>query len=319
VLTDLAIEWLRQRDRSRPFCLLLHHKAPHRSWDPDTVHAGLFTDHDLPEPATLFDDYASRSLAARMATMRIGRDLNERDLKAPYPEGLDEQERTRWAYQRYMKDYLRCVASIDDNLDRLLGVLDADRLTDDTVLVYTSDQGFFLGDHGWYDKRFMYDESLRMPLLVRYPRLVRPGSVTGAMVTNVDFAQTFLDLAGVPAHPRMQGRSLLPLLRGERPADWPSSMYYRYWEHDDSSHHVVAHYGVRTDRHKLIYYYGDGLGIAGTSARRVPPEWELFDLVQDPAELRNVYDDPAYAAVRAELTAELASLQASLRDVPYDR
>jgi arylsulfatase A-like enzyme len=316
-LTDRAIERIRGRDPSRPFCLLLHHKAPHRSWDPDTVHAGLFADRDLPEPATLFDDYAGRSEAARRAAMRIGRDLNERDLKEPYPAGLDEPERTRWAYQRYIKDYLRCVASIDDNLGRLLGVLDAEGLTDDTVLVYTSDQGFFLGDHGWYDKRFMYDESLRMPLLVRYPRLVRPGTATGAMALNVDFAQTFLDLAGAPAHPRMQGRSLLPLLRGERPAGWPTSMYYRYWEHDDSSHHVVAHYGVRTERHKLVYYYGDGLGIAGASDRRTEPEWELFDLVQDPAELRNAYRDPAYGAVREELVAELRRLQHELGDVPY--
>jgi arylsulfatase A-like enzyme len=318
VLTDLAIERIRQRDPIRPFCLLLHHKAPHRSWDPDTVHAGLFAGRDLPEPATLLDDYTGRGTAARGAAMRIGRDLNERDLKAPYPPGLDEPERTRWAYQRYMKDYLRCVASIDDNLGRLLDVLDAEDLARDTVLVYTSDQGFFLGDHGWYDKRFMYEESLRMPLLVRYPREVAPGTATGGLALNVDFAQTFLELAGVPAHPRMQGRSLVPLLRGERPAGWPTSMYYRYWEHDDRSHHVVAHYGVRTERHKLVYYYGDGLGFAGTSDRRTPPEWELFDLGQDPAELRNVYGDPAYAAVRGELAAELARLQRELGDVPYD-
>jgi arylsulfatase A-like enzyme len=139
------------------------------------------------------------------------------------------------------------------------------------------------------------------------------------MALNVDLAQTFLDLAGLPAHPRMQGRSLVPLLRGERPAGWPTSVYYRYWEHDDSSHHVVAHYGVRTERYKLVYYYGDGLGIAGASPRRTPPEWELFDLVQDPAELRNVYDDPAYATVRTELAEELARLQSTLGDVPYDQ
>jgi arylsulfatase A-like enzyme len=318
VLTDLAIERILQRDPARPFCLLLHHKAPHRSWDPDTVHAGLFADRDLPEPATLFDDYAGRSRAARTAAMRIGRDLSERDLKAPHPAGLDERERTRWAYQRYMKDYLRCVASIDDNLGRLLDVLDAEDLALDTVLVYTSDQGFFLGDHGWYDKRFMYEESIRMPLLVRYPREVPAGAATGGLALNVDFAQTFLELAGVPAHPRMQGRSLVPLLRGERPAGWPTSMYYRYWEHDDRSHHVIAHYGVRTERHKLVYYYGDGLGIPGASDRPTPPEWELFDLVQDPAELRNVYGDPAYARQRGELAAELARLQRALGDVPYD-
>jgi arylsulfatase A-like enzyme len=317
VLTDLAIQRIEERDPTRPFCLLLHHKAPHRSWDPDTVHAGLFADHDLPEPPTLFDDHAGRSRAAREATMRVGRDLNERDLKQPYPEGLGERERTRWAYQRYIKDYLRCVASVDDNMGRLLDVLDAEGIASDTVVVYTSDQGFFLGDHGWYDKRFMYDESLRMPLLIRYPREVRPGTSTDAMALNVDFAQTLLELASLGPHPRMQGRSLVPLLRGERPADWRASMYYRYWEHDDGSHHVPAHYGIRTDRHKLVFYYGDGLGVPGASSIRTPPEWEMFDLARDPGELTSVHADPAYAPVRAALDAELARLQDAVGDQPW--
>ncbi|MGH3683442.1 MAG: sulfatase family protein, partial [Natronosporangium sp.] len=316
VLTDLAIERLTGRDPARPLCLLLHHKAPHRSWDPDPAYAGWFAG-DLPEPATLLDDYTGRSQAARQATMRVGRDLTERDLKQPYPEGLAEPDRTRWAYQRYLKDYLRCVASIDDNLGRLLAALDATGRAAGTVLVYTSDQGFFLGDHGWYDKRFMYQESLRMPLLVRYPREVPAGTTTGALACNVDFAQTFLDLAGLPPHPRMQGRSLRPLLRGQRPDEWPTTMYYRYWEHDEGSHHVPAHYGVRTERHKLVFYYGDGLGVPGAADRRTPPEWELFDLATDPAELRSVYHDPAYAAVRDQLTAELDRLQRDLGDRPW--
>ena len=316
VLTELALERLAARDRDRPFCLLLHHKAPHRHWEPDTAHADLFSD-DLPEPATLFDDHAGHSQAARNARMRVGRDLTERDLKAPWPEGLDERERTQWGYQRYIKDYLRCVVSVDENVGRLLDALDGeDGLADDTIVAYTSDQGFFLGDHGWYDKRFMYDESVRMPLLVRYPREVPAGAQTDAMVTNVDFAQTFLDYAGVPALPSMQGRSFRPVLRGETPADWPESFYYRYWEHDDGSHSVGAHYGVRTRRHKLVCYYGEGFGLPGTSDRRMPMEWELFDLEQDPDELRSVYDDPAYAAVRAELEAELARLQAEVGDQP---
>ncbi|GAA2757543.1 sulfatase/phosphatase domain-containing protein [Actinopolymorpha rutila] len=318
ILTDLAIERIRQRDPDRPFCLLLHHKAPHRSWDPDTAHAKLFADEDLPEPATLFDDHAGHGRAAREARMRIGRDLNERDLKAPFPPGLDEPERTRWAYQRYLKDYLRCVVSVDENTGRLLDVLDDEGLRDDTIVAYSSDQGFFLGDHGWYDKRFMYDESLRMPLLVRYPPEVPAGSATDAMALNIDFAQTFLDYAGIEAHPRMQGESLRPLLRGERPDGWRDSIYYRYWEHDDNPHHVEAHYGVRTERYKLIYYYARGFGIPGASDRTMPPEWELFDLERDPAELTNVWAHPAYADVREELRAELARLQAQYADEPCE-
>lgn len=317
VITDLSLGWLRRRDPSRPFCLLVHHKAPHRPWQPDQRHAHLYEDHDIPEPPTLRDDYANRSEAAASARMRVGRDMNPQDMKQPIPEGLSADEELAWRYQRYIKDYLRCVASVDDNVGRLLDHLDAAGLADDTVVVYTSDQGFFLGDHGWYDKRFMYEESLRMPLLIRYPRLVPPGTTCDEMVLNLDFAQTFLDLAGVPALPTMQGRSMTPLLRGERPADWRSAMYYRYWMHDDDSHHVRAHYGIRTDRYKLIYYYGDGLGVAGASERRFEPEWELFDLQRDPLELNSVHDDPDYAAVRKELEVELDQLQRQAGDAPY--
>jgi arylsulfatase A-like enzyme len=247
--------------------------------------------------------------------MRIRRDLDRTDLKEDPPPGLTEAEHARWAYQRFIADYLRCVASLDDNVGRLLDAIDASGR--DAVVVYTSDQGFFLGDHGWFDKRFMYEQSLRMPLLVRCPREVVAGSVCDALVVNVDFAQTLLDLAGVPAHPRMQGRSLRPLLRGERPADWRRSVYYRYWQHLDQQHRVAAHYGVRTARHKLVCYYGAGLGQPGASDEVTPVEWELFDLERDPAELRSVYHDPEYAQVRAELTTELARVQAEVGDTPY--
>jgi arylsulfatase A-like enzyme len=249
--------------------------------------------------------------------MRVARDLTPTDLKEPVPPGLTPEEEAYWKYQRYMKDYLRCVASVDDNVGRVLDYLDAEGLRDDTIVVYTSDQGFFLGDHGWYDKRFMYEESLRMPFLVRYPREIPAGSVSTAMISNVDFAQTFLDFAGVPAHPRMQGRSFGPILRGVTPDDWPQRIYYRYWEHGDGNHNVRAHYGIRTPRYKLIYYYNDGLGLPGTSSERYEPEWELFDLQTDPKEMRSVYDDPAYASVRAELTAELERLQKEIGDTPY--
>jgi arylsulfatase A-like enzyme len=317
VITDLSLDWLRARDRERPFALLVHHKAPHRSWEYDDAHAHLFADHDVPVPGTFDDDYRHRSTAAQVARMRVSEDLRAEDLKAPVPPGLTPEAEAHWKYQRYIKDYLRCVASIDDNVGRLLDALDAEGLADDTLLAYTSDQGFFLGDHGWYDKRFMYEESLRMPLLVRYPREVAAGSSTSAMVLNVDFAQTFLDVAGVAAPDDRQGRSLRPLLRGEEPGDWRDAVYYRYWEHDDGIHHVWAHYGIRTRRWKLVRYYADGLGLPGTSDRTMPPEWELFDLERDPREMHSLHDDPAYAGVLADLQTRLRALQAEVGDTPH--
>lgn len=316
IITDLGLDWLARRDRTRPFCLLVHHKAPHRPWEPDWAHAGLYEDVDIPLPATFHDTYEERAEAARVATMRVGRDLTKRDLKADPPPNLSASEHAEWAYQRYIKDYLRCVASVDDNVGRVLDYLDAEGLAGDTVVLYTSDQGFFLGDHGWYDKRFMYEESLRMPLLVRYPREIPAGSVSDAMVLNVDFAQTLLDYAGVPEDPGMQGRSARSVLAGATPPDWRTSMYYRYWMHDERLTRVRAHYGVRTHTHKLICYYSDGCGQPGSSDTVFPPEWELFDLKRDPQELHNVYADPGYEAVRERLTAELDRLMAEVRDTP---
>lgn len=316
IITDLSLDWLRSRDRSRPFCLLVHHKAPHRPWEPDEKHMHMYPDGSIPEPPTLRDDFATRSQAAATATMRISNDLKPHDYKDPIPRGLTDDEELAWKYQRFMSDYLRCVASVDDNVGRVLDYLDAESLTDNTIVIYTSDQGFFLGDHGWYDKRFMYEESLRMPLLIRYPAEVAAGSECDGMVLNVDFAQTLLDYAAVPALPIMQGASFRPLLRGERPDGWRMSMYYRYWMHDDSFHHVRAHYGVRTERYKLISYPGFGRRVAGSSDREFEPEWELFDLAADPMELVNVYDDPNFAHIREDLEAELDRLQRAAGDTP---
>lgn len=316
IITDLALDWLRGRDADRPFCLLVHHKAPHRPWEPDAKHADLYEEIDIPEPSTFDDDYRHRAQAAAAARMRVDRDLTATDLKRPVPDGLTPREEKGWKYQRYIKDYLRCIASIDDNVGRLLDYLDEAGLADDTLVVYTSDQGFFLGDHGWYDKRFMYEESLRMPLLIRYPREIAPGSVNADIVTNVDFAPTFLDYAGLPIPARFQGASLRPLLGGATPADWQTSLYYRYWMHL-GDHYVYAHYGVRTLRHKLIYYYADALGQPATIDEPKEPEWELFDLERDPHELHSVYHDPAYADAVRELRAELRRLQARFGDEPH--
>ena len=327
VITDLGIDFIRQRPKGRPFFLMLHHKAPHREWTPDERHRLLFEGRAIPEPPTLWDDYATRTDALRENRQRVADDLTRRDLKLDPPPGLAVDERdlwlstkptevtlardgrtttlagtalARWKYQRYMQDYLACVQSIDDNVGRLLGFLKESGLERDTIVVYTSDQGFFLGDHGLFDKRFMYEESLRMPVLVRWPGAIRAGSRTGALALNVDFAPTFLDVAGVAVPASMQGRSLVPLLRGETPGDWRTAVYYRYY-HDPGHHDTRAHYGVRTATHKLVYYWKKN-------------QWELFDLRSDPTELRNLYGQSAQEAITAELVATLARLRAELQD-----
>ncbi len=316
LITDMALNFLDTRDEDKPFCLMVHHKAPHREWDSDEKHAHLYLNETIPEPETLHDDYANRSTAPAEAAMRLGTHNHYADLDAAIPTWMEENELRSWAYQRYIKKYLRVIASIDDNTGRLLDSLDARGLTDDTIVIYTSDQGFFLGDHGWYDKRFMYEESLRMPFIVRYPREIAPGTTSDDICLNVDFAPTFLDYAGVTAPADFQGRSCRDVWRGETPDGWQQSMYYRYWMHD-TNHWVRAHYGVRTRTHKLICYYGDGLGQPGSRKETYPIEWELFDLLQDPREMHSVYGHPAYADVQRALKAELARLQQQVGDAPY--
>lgn len=322
IITDLSLGFLEQMDRDRPFCLLVHHKAPHRPWVPHPRHDDLYPEGSIPEPDTMWDTHESMSRVVQEARMTLD-DLTENDVKQPVPQELQGddkwEERSRWKYQRYMSDYLRTVQAIDDSVGTVLDWLDDEGLAENTLVVYTSDQGFFLGDHGWFDKRLMFDESLTMPMLVRWPAEIDAGTRVEAMITNVDFAATFLDVCGEDTAqlPQQQGRSFRALLRGEDVEGWPESMYYRYWEHDDPEHHAPAHYGVRTRTHKFIHYYNDGLGTPGSSGRVLPSEYELYDLVSDPAELNNVADDPAYREIRAELEAELARLQDHYGDRPY--
>ncbi len=318
LITDMSLDWLERRDRNRPFCMLVHHKAPHREWEPDEKHAHLYLNEELPEPDTLYDDYANRASAAAAAEMRVGVHMTDRDMKCTINRTLSEHELRKWAYQRYIKDYLRVIASVDDNVGRILDYLDAEDLAENTVVVYTSDQGFFLGDHGWFDKRFMYEESLRMPFLLRYPREVQPETVNSDMVLNLDFGPLFLDLAGLSIPDSFQGRSFRSLLHGKTPSTWRQRMYYRYWMHA-GYHNVYAHYGLRTTRHKLIYYYADACGQPGAVDDPHEPEWELFDLEKDPYELQNVYSDPAYAAALAQLKEELHRLQAETGDRRYEK
>ncbi|MHC4483360.1 MAG: sulfatase family protein [Planctomycetota bacterium] len=322
IITDLALDFLKNRPEDKLFCLCYHHKAPHDMWEYDKKHAHLYEDIDIPEPDNLFDDYRNRGEAIKRATQKIGMEEtvflhgtqgdqfdNIREKIAHLPP----KEQKKISYQYFIKAYLRCVASIDENIGRVLNYLDEAGLKNNTIVIYTSDQGYFLGEHGLFDKRFMYEESLRMPFVVRYPGEIKPGGVNDDIILNVDFAETFLDYAGVPIPKDMQGRSLRPLFRGKTPKDWRSSMYYRYWMHG-AHFNVAAHFGVRTKRYKLIYYYGLPLNAKGAKRRPTPSEWELFDLQKDPKEMNNVYLDPAYRGVVKKLKAELIRLRRELED-----
>ena len=327
IITDEAIKWLKEkRDSDKPFMLMYQHKAPHRNWQPGPDHLTMYDDVDIPEPPTLFDDYSNRASPASKQTMEIDRHMTlGSDLKLNTPGNLTPEQKevwnkaygpknekfkeanlegrdlVRWKYQRYIKDYLRCIASVDDNVGRVLDYLDETGLAKNTVVIYSSDQGFYLGEHGWFDKRWMYEESLRTPLMVRWPGVVKPGSERDEFVSNLDFAETFLDIAGVEVPDDMQGRSFKMMLEGkDAPEDWRDSFYYHYYEFP-GAHSVARHYGVRTDRYKLIHYYRRG-------------EWELFDLKEDPQEMNSVYGDEEYADVQKELEEELERLRKKYKD-----
>lgn len=339
LIGDAAIDFLRQRDRTKPFFVMCQHKAPHRPWMPPERYLALLADETIPEPATLFDDYAGRATPASEQLMEIGRDMTmASDLKVRPPvvgaQGLtgefgrmaDAQKAawdaayvprneavlkanptgrdlTRWKYQAYMKDYLRCVKAVDDNVGRLLDELKAQGLDDNTVVIYASDQGFYNGEHGWFDKRWMYEESLSMPFLIRWPGQIGKGRRFKPMIQNIDYAPTWLEMAGAPAPPGVHGRSFVPVLRGRTPKDWRASIYYHYYEFPQD-HRVQAHVGVRTDRYKLIYYYPIG-------------QWELFDLEKDPQELHSVYAELKYATIVAQIKGELDRLRAEYGEKPY--
>ncbi len=341
IITDLSLDWLRDgRDPERPFLLMSQHKAPHRNWMPGPAHLRTYEDVEIPEPETLFDDYSNRASPAGETEMTIAEHMfpaydlkitpaataNETDQRlwaaewdrmneeqrgawdavygarneAFFAAGLEGRELVRYYYQRYIKDYLRCVASVDDGVGRILDHLDASGLADDTLIIYGSDQGFYLGEHGWYDKRWMYEESLRMPFVARWPRRIRSGTRVPQLIQNIDYAPTFLEMAGVEAPADLHGESLLDLMVGEQPEDWRGSIYYHYYEYPQP-HRVAPHYGVRTERHKLVYYYETR-------------EWELFDLQADPSELRSVHADPAYSDTVEELGRELRRLRSEYAD-----
>jgi arylsulfatase A-like enzyme len=321
IITDLSIDWLKNRDKSKPFVLMSQHKAPHREWAPALRHLGWDNDRQYPEPPTLFDDYAGRSRAISDHDMGLDRTFTDQDAKfVPPPNMTEEQLKVwnayyeprnaafreakptgsnlvRWRYNRYLHDYLGCVKAVDESIGRLLDFLDKEGLAENTVVICSSDQGFYLGEHGWFDKRWIFEESVRSPLMIRWPQVVKPGSVNGRIVSLIDFAQTFLEIANVNAPADMQGRSLVSLCKGETPSDWRTSLYYHYYEFP-VPHRVHPHYGVITDRFKLVHYYKPDVD-----------DWELLDREKDPLELRNFYTDPAYAQTVKDLHAEVERLR----------
>jgi arylsulfatase A-like enzyme len=341
IITDKAIDWLQNRDTARPFCLLVHHKAPHRNWMPDTVDFGLYDGTNFPVPSNYFDTYEGRQAAALqemsvIKDMRMAFDLkiigadgdsasqSEKDYIWYLNHRMNDEQRKAWMKEydsissafladrpegdslavyklnRYLTDYLRTIESVDRNTGRLLDYLESSGLMKNTLVVYTSDQGFYLGEHGWFDKRFMYEESFRTPLMMRLPEpLSAHGDIT-QMVQNIDFAPTFLELAGVKPPADMQGISLVPLLMGRKPGNWRDALYYHYYEYP-AEHAVRRHYGIRTDRYKLIHFYND------------IDAWELYDLQTDPHEMNNLIDNPAYDRVESHLRKKLAALRKSYR------
>ncbi|MBX9789388.1 MAG: sulfatase [Pirellulales bacterium] len=325
IITDLSLAWLKARDPDKPFLLMCQHKAPHREWEPALRHLGHDGDRVYPEPATLFDDYAGRGLAERDQDMTIAGTMTDRDVKLIAPANLTPEQRAkwdtyyeprnrkfrdeklagrdlvRWKYQRYLHDYLGCVKAVDESVGRLQEFLDEHHLADNTIVVYAADQGFYLGEHGWFDKRWIFEESLRTPCVVRWPGVTKPHSTSDDLVSNVDFAETFLDAAGLNVPAEMQGRSLRPILAGDTPGDWRKSFYYHYYEYP-VPHRVRPHYGVVTDRFKLVHIYGPDTDY-----------WELFDRQSDPRELTSVYGRAEYAAAQSDLTQELARLRDELK------
>ncbi len=310
IVTDRALNWLENdMDESKPFMLMVHYKAPHRHWIPAERFEKTFSTRTFPEPESLFDDYKGRGTAARLQDMSIKDTLRmDRDLKQTRPERaayLKEHnpqgdDLVRWKYQTYMKDYLACIAGVDENVGRILKYLKDAGLDRNTVVMYSSDQGFYLGEHGWFDKRFMYEESFRTPLLARWPGVIKPGSRNNDLVQNIDFAETFLDIAGAPIPDDMQGKSLVPLMKGETPKDWRTSLYYHYYEYP-AVHSVRKHEGVATKRYKLIRFYGEDVPNA--------EEWELYDLKTDPNEMKSLHDDPAQKERIEEMKKELQRLR----------
>jgi len=318
--TDFAMDWLNERDPNQPFCLMLQYKAPHRQWAPDTKYEDLWEDQEMPTPSNFNDTYQDRELTAGNTEMTMDY-FSRRDMKMTPPDsllkkarnkwlqygfkpgevvapvkGLNREETRQWKYQKYIKDYLATIRSVDDNIGKVLAYLKENGLEKNTIVIYASDQGFFLGEHGFFDKRFMYEEALHMPFVIRYPGKIQPGTVVDDIVTNIDFAPTLLDMAGVPIPEQVQGKSFFNNLKGDTSEDWQQSMYYHYYEYP-YYHRVQPHYGIRNQRYKLIHFYYD------------VDVWEFYDLKKDPNEMKNLIHSKSYTILIKQLKKELYKLK----------
>jgi len=310
IIAGMTMEFLKNRDQDKPFFVMCHFKATHDPWAARPPYDTLFSSEKMPVPDNLFDTYENRAAPSKITTLKL-----EYMNQGTYPhhrlEGVDELTQRHHIYQQYIRSFLQCGRVLDENVGRLLDFLGKEGLEENTIVIYTADQGHFLGEHGFFSKRFMYEEAIRMPLIVRYPGHIEPGTINNDLVANIDFAPTILSLAALPVPREMQGESIIPLLQGRTPEDWRESIYYRYWQHL-LHRNVTAHYGIRTKTHKLIYFHGQPLGI--TEYPPVKPSWELFDLVNDPSEMNNLYDDPANQDLVKQLKKSLLKLKEQYDD-----
>ncbi|MCK9479066.1 MAG: sulfatase [Firmicutes bacterium] len=324
IITEKSVNFLKTRDKNKPFLLMCHHKAPHDDFEYHPRYEHMFDDVLIPEPDSLWEDKSHRSMASRgygttVSEKNSARNAVETMSRPDYPtgslkvEGLSSDERTRAAYQKYLKDYLRTVKGIDDSVGELLGVLENEGVLDDTIVFYTSDQGIFLGEHDYIDKRWIYEEALRMPMLIRYPKEIKAKTEIDNIVSNTDFAPTILDYANLSKTDEMQGCSFRALLKGEKLDNWKDILYYRYWMHM-AYHDNPAHFGIRTRDYKLIFFYGLPLDANGALPEATPAGWELYDLKKDPFELKNVYSQPEYKTTIKSLKCELFEIRHELED-----
>lgn len=315
VITDLTIAHLKKRDRNRPFLMFCNFKATHEPFDYPERYKDLYTDSQIPEPASLFDFHPETTgrtfIGQKLEKLGQRWDNATKDPDnwwttypgLPYPlAGLDSIQRRKKIYQKLVKDFMRSGAAIDDNIGKLLDYLENEGIADNTVVIYTADQGYFLGEHGFFDKRMIYEESLRMPFVIRYPKEIKGGQRIDDIILNIDFAALMADYAGLKRPGYMQGRSFRQNLRGQTPGNWRQQLYYRYWLHHPER---PAHFGIRNQRYKLAFFYGQPLEKKGTNPEITAPAWEFFDLQNDPKELRNAVSDPKYADVIKAMKRQL--------------
>ncbi len=321
VITDQSIKWLDSRDQSKPFFLMTQFKATHEPFDYPQRNASMYEHEEIPEPSSLYDFHPSangRSFTGQKLHLLGARwEAATKENSDRYPglpfslEGMDSVQARKAIYQKFIKDFMRSGAAIDQNIGQLLDYLEENNLTDNTIIIYTADQGYFLGEHGFFDKRMIYEESLRMPFVISYPPEIDPGSRNQDFILNIDFPSLFLDYAGLDPPPSFQGRSFRENLKGNTPADWRESLYYRYWLHQKQR---PAHFGIRNQKYKLVFFYGLPLDMPGAHTEITSPAWEFFDLETDPHELENKYNDPSYKSIIDNLKTELLNTKSEVGD-----